>query len=295
MTFAFPPHFRLGFAAITLLALTAAPTVAASSGSAQTAEGDAKVIPTAAAPVAAPANTLCHGFGPQTPRDISNLGGTNAVRFPAAPPADQMNLCNIHMHTNAEHRGPGFMAASVSDQGGFMCNNHDQVTPSELEDPAFGHGSFDGVKPGDTIEVHWVYSTCDVSPGPGLGSCLSDACANPTLRVESQVFLVVNDPHALDFRAFDHDGHQVDGRPQPKSLPLDTGTPVVLPGSTTGPKYTQSVCSPLQVTWSVRPNCARVDITSIYEWAPDGNVFEEDHSHGVRTLVTAPELLAPIQ
>ncbi len=148
--------------------------------------------------------------------------------------------------------------------------------------------------PGDTIEVHWVYSSCDVTPGPGLGSCLSPACANPTLRVESQVFLVVNDPYALDFMAFAHGGHQSEGRPQPRSLPLDTGTPVVFAGSTTGPKYDQATCSPLQVTWSVRPRCARVDITSIYEWALEGNVFEEDHSHGVRALVTAPELLSPI-
>ena len=46
-----------------------------------------------------------------------------------------------------------------------------------------------GVKPGDTIEVHWVYSSCDVSPGKTLGACLSDACVNPQLRVETQVFL----------------------------------------------------------------------------------------------------------
>ncbi|MBY6166130.1 cadmium carbonic anhydrase [Pseudooceanicola nitratireducens] len=253
----------------------------------------------APAPVseAAP-GALCQGFGPQTPRDIGNAQGRNPVRFPAAPPPDQMNLCNIHMHTNAEHRGPGFMSAAVKDgasgAGGYICNNADQLTPAELEDPAFGHGTFDGVKPGDTIEVHWVYSSCDVAPGPGLGSCLSPACANPTLRVESQVFLVVNDPYALDFMAFAHGGHQAEGRPQPRSLPLDTGTPVVFAGSTTGPKYDQATCSPLQVTWSVRPRCARVDITSIYEWALEGNVFEEDHSHGVRALVTAPELLSPI-
>jgi len=30
------------------------------------------------------------------------------------------------------------------------------------------------------------------------------------------------------------------------------------------------------------------------KWAADGNVFKEDHSHGVRQLVTDPALLAPI-
>jgi hypothetical protein len=69
---------------------------------------------------------------------------------------------------------------------------------------------------------------------------------------------------------------------------------VVFAGSTTGPGYTQEICSPLQVTWSVRPNCARLNLASLHEWAASDNVFHEDHSHGVRQLVTAPELLAPI-
>lgn len=248
-----------------------------------------------AAPAAAATGALCTGFGPQTPRDISQPMGTNPVKFAKAPAPTAMNLCNIHTHTNAEHKGPGFSLPAAGDPGGFMCNNTNELTPDQLEDPAFGHGSFEGVKPGDTIEVHWVYTSCDVAPGPGLGSCLSDACANPSLRVETQVFLVVNDPYALDFMAFAYQGTKVDGRHQPKSLPLDTGTPVVFPGSTTGPKYSQSICSPMQVTWSVRPKCARLDISSLYEWSLSGNVFEEDHSHGIRELVTAPQLLSPIQ
>jgi hypothetical protein len=48
------------------------------------------------------------------------------------------------------------------------------------------------------------------------------------------------------------------------------------------------------VTWSVRPECAKLDIGSLHKWASDGNVFKENHSHGVRQLVTAPELLSPI-
>ena len=51
----------------------------------------------------------------------------------------------------------------------------------------------------------------------------------------------------------------------------------------------------MQVTWSVRPQCAKVDVSSLYKWAKDGNVFKEEHSHGVRQLVTAPELLSPIK
>lgn len=79
------------------------------------------------------------------------------------------------------------------------------------------------------------------------------------------------------------------------SLPTGTGKPVVFAGSTTGSNYTQSACSPLQVTWSVCPSCAKVDVGSLYKWAKDGNVFKEDHSHEIRQLVTAKELLAPIR
>lgn len=247
-----------------------------------------------AAPVHA--QELCEGYGPQTPRDISSAIGTNARTFTLAPASSDMNLCNIHTHTNAEHKGPGFsLFAGAGTFGGYQCNETADLTEAELTDPANGAGAFKEAKPGDTIEVHWVHTSCDIEPGPGLGSCLSDACANPQLRVEAQVFLVVNDPEALDFTTFGYDGNVVDGLHQAKAIPSDTGAPVVFGGSTTGPSYTQAACSPLQVTWSVRPQCARVDISSLHKWADAGNVFEETKSHGVRQLVTAPELLSEIK
>ncbi|SHM18729.1 delta-class carbonic anhydrase [Roseibium suaedae] len=244
------------------------------------------------------AEELCKGFGPQTPRDISMKDGTNHRVFNLAPEASSMNLCNIHTHTNAEHKGPGFsISAGTGEHGGFKCNETDSLTAAELAMPTGGHNeeAFHGVKPGDTIEVHWVYSSCDVQPGKGLGACLSNSCANPQLRVESQVFLVVNDPKAANFMDFAYMGNAVNGFQQPKSLPAGTGTPVVFAGSTTGPSYTEATCSPLQVTWSVHPQCAKLDINSLNAWAKEDKVFEEDHSHGVRQLVTAQELLAPIQ
>ncbi|MCB1342655.1 MAG: hypothetical protein KDK24_16610 [Pseudooceanicola sp.] len=251
---------------------------------------------TPAAPPPAPAtDALCTGFGPQTPRDIAQRAGANPRVFSPAPPSTSMNLCNIHTHTNAEHKGPGFSVyAGDGEHGGYRCNETAALTDAELADPAHGHGGFHGVKPGDTLEVHWVYSSCEVFPGNGLGSCVPGTCANPQLRVESQVFLLVNDPHALQFGDYNYDGRWVDGRPQPRALPEGGGAPVVFAGSTTGPKYSQSVCSPLQVTWSVRPACLRLDIASLYAWGERGNVFGENHSHGVRQLVTAPELLAPM-
>ncbi len=238
------------------------------------------------------AQQLCEGFGPQTPRDISSAAGVNARDWSPAPSSSQMNLCNIHTHTNAEHKGPGFSVfVNDSDYGGYACNETADLTDAEL---APVEGAMGKVKPGDTIEVHWVHTSCDITPGEGLGSCLSDKCANPELRVEAQTFLVVNDADALDFTEFGYDGNVINGYHQPKALPSGTGDPVVFLGSTTGPSFSQAVCSPLQVTWSVRPQCAKVDINSLHKWAADGNAFNEIKSHGVRQLVTAPELLSPI-
>ncbi|MCA0940817.1 hypothetical protein LCM08_04515 [Salipiger pacificus] len=242
------------------------------------------------------AGALCTGFGPQTPRDIGDRYGRNPVSFGLAPPPEEMTLCNIHTHTNAEHLGPGFsIYAGPGEHGGFKCAGSASLSAAELSRPSGGPARFEGVDPGDTIEVHWVYSSCDVAPGPGLGACLSASCSNPELRVESQVFLVVNDHNALDFRDFIYLGTTRNGRHQPRSLPSGTGAPVVFRGSTTGPSYSQQLCSPLQVTWSVRPRCARLDIATLDAWAAMGNVFEETHSHGVRRLVTAPALLSQIE
>jgi len=238
---------------------------------------------------------LCQGMGPQTPRDISSVTGLNLDDFPMAPSYREMNLCNIHTHTNAEHKGPGFSVfVNDSDHGGYACNDTGSLTEAELQMPegemAFGH-----VKTGDTIEVHWVHTSCDITPGEGLGSCLNDACTDPLLRVEAQTFLVVNDANAANFLDFDYPGRKKGNFHQAKTLPGGTGQPVVFRGSTTGPSYTQKTCSPLKVTWSVRPQCQKVDINSLNAWAKSGNVFNEKKSHGVRQLVTAPELLSPIQ
>ena len=236
---------------------------------------------------------LCVHMGPQTPRDIASASGLNTEAFALAPPVSEMNLCNIHTHTNAEHKGPGFSVfVSAADDGGFACNETPNLSEAEL---APAPGAYEGVQPGDTIEVHWVHTSCDATPGEGLGACVPEGCSDPLLRVEAQVFLVVNDPDALDFTTMGYGGNVVEGRHQAKSIPTDTGDPVLFRGSTTGPKYDQSNCSPARVTWNVRPACARLDINSLHRWAEAGNVFNETHSHGVRQLVTAPELLAPIE
>lgn len=245
---------------------------------------------------AANAELMCENAGPQSPRDISSKAGENNMDFPWAPDYTKMNLCNIHTHTNAEHKGPDFsIFVNDSEHGGYACNETASLTEAQLKDPTNGKGAYKGVKPGDTIEVHWVHSSCDVKPGKGLGACLTDSCTDPKLRGETQVFLLVNDEYALDFNDYTYDQEAAGAFKQAKAIPADTGKPIVFRGSTTDPSYTQKICSPVKVTWSVRPQCAKLNIASLHAWAEKGNVFEEDHSHGVRQLVTKPELLSPIQ
>lgn len=242
------------------------------------------------------AGAACEGYGPQAPRDIDNVAGTNKRIFTMAPDYTKMNLCNIHFHNNAEHKAKDFSIYAGEGEhghgGGYQCKNSKSLSQAELMPPK--ETMCNGLKPGDTIEVHWVHTTCDIKPGKGLGSCLSEACANPELRVETQVFTVVNDSSALDFNELTYDGNMINGYHQAKALPKNTGKAIEFPGSTTGPKYTEQQCSPMQVTWSVHPNCAKIDINSLGQWCK-GNVFEEDHAHGVRKLVTNPALLSEIK
>jgi hypothetical protein len=101
----------------------------------------------------------------------------------------------------------------------------------------------------------------------------------------------VNDSKAATFQAYDYAATS-SGYHQAKSIPESDDT-VLFAGSTTGPKYTEQSCSPLQVTWSVRPACMKIDINSVHTWCKK-NVFNEHHAHGVRQIVTSEELLAPI-
>jgi len=100
----------------------------------------------AAISIATPSSAqgLCKGFGPQTPRDISSAAGANPRVFTLAPPTTRMNLCNIHTHTNAEHKGPGFSVfAGDGEHDGYKCNGTDSLTKAELLPT---RGSLSGVK-----------------------------------------------------------------------------------------------------------------------------------------------------
>lgn len=242
-------------------------------------------------------NTKDKGFGPQSPRDIDAAAGSNGRAFSAAPAYTAMNLCNIHFHKNAEHKGGEFtLYAGNGDGHGFLSGYKyaGKLTAAEKA-PAHGEvcpGKHGALSAGDTIEVHYVHSTAQVTPGPTLGSCLNDAIKNPQLRVETQVYVLVNDKNALDFAALTKYGMK-DGLYQAMNIPSNTGTAVQYTGSTTGPTYNEQG-SPFQVSWSVRPKVAKVNIDTVGNWCK-GNDFKEDHAHGVRNLVINPDLLSAIK
>ena len=238
--------------------------------------------------------TASDGTGPQAPRDLASAVGTNPKVFPFAPPYTSMNICNIHFHESAEHRGGQFTKYAGNGDGkgtgnGFKYSG--DLTAAELApiDKKIGAGKTGDLAPGDTIEVHYVHTTAPITPGPTLGSCLTEEVSDPFLRVETQVMVLVNDPNALSFVELAR-VENVNGLYQAPNISSTSGTPIQYLGSTTGPKYNEEG-SPFKVTWSVRPNVIKVDVNSVDAWFSD-NVFAEDHAHGVRNLVTNPALLS---
>ncbi len=242
-------------------------------------------------------NTRGKGFGPQSPRDLTSISGQNDLLFQPAPASTKMNLCNIHFHENAEHKGGEFMKYAGNGDGhgyhsGYEFSGHLTVQESKKLHADVCPSKHGGLNAGDTIEVHYVYSTAKVKPGQTLGACLNDSIKNPQLRVEAQVYVLVNDKNALDFskltKVVSTDSHY-----QASGIPGNTGTPIQYAGSTTGPGYNEKG-SPFEVTWSVRPKVAKVNIQTVGAWCK-GNPFNEDHAHGVRNLVTNPALLSAIK
>ena len=242
-------------------------------------------------------NTKSLGFGPQSPRDIDRTIGLNPLVFSLAPSAKHMNLCNIHLHENAEHKGGEFTTYAGDGDGhgygtGYQYSGQLTAAESAPLAEAVCPSEHSAIQSGDTLEVHYVYSTSLVKPGATLGACVANPVLNPQLRVEGQVIVAVNDDNAADF--MDLAKYDIrDKRTQAINIPTDTGIPVEYVGSTTGPSYNEQG-SPYNVTWSLRPKVKKVNIKSIGKWC-ERNVFDEDHAHGVRNLVTNPNLLSPIK
>lgn len=246
--------------------------------------------------VALSAATEGAGFGPQSPRDISQVEGSNTLIFAEAPSREVMNLCNIHFHEGAEHRGGDFTTYAGNGDGlghntGFIYDG--ALSEAELAPIDYLVGTEEyPLVPGDTIEIHYVHTTSQIEPGPTLGSCLSESIGNPQLRVEGFVYVLVNDDSAADMMELNAVGRE-DGYFQAVGMPYgDAGTPVEYAGSTTGPSYNEAG-SPFQVTWSVHPTVIKVNIASVAEWLGD-NRFDESYAHAVRNLVVNQDLLSAI-
>jgi len=223
----------------------------------------------------------CIGAGPQAPRDVDSLAGTNAVTFEMAPATADMNLCNVHFHRNAEHKAAAYSTfVKDGDHSGWACQ---EPAAGRLENEHAEYEGCQGIAEGDTIEVHWVYTTCDtesagVTPmGGGLNACMTTTCSNPELRVAAQVFVL-----------------QKNGELKFANSPISSDDPTVsYIGSTTGPTFNNNHCSPFQVTWDVITSCRTLDIDDFSKWCSN-NQYHENHAHGVRELVTPEKLLSKI-
>lgn len=223
----------------------------------------------------------CIGAGPQAPRDIDSTAGSNPVIFELAPAIEDMNLCNVHFHRNAEHKSAEYSTyVKDGEHSGWACQ---EPAPGRLEHEHAEYKECEGIAEGDTIEVHWVHTTCDINTkgvktmGGGLNACLTTMCPNPQLKVVAQVFVL-----------------QKNGELKFTEAPMSNNGPsVVYTGSTTGTSYNNHHCSPLQVTWDVKKACDTLDIDSFSKWCSD-NKYDEKHAHGVRELVTSEALLSKI-
>ncbi|MCB2182266.1 MAG: hypothetical protein KQH63_09595 [Desulfobulbaceae bacterium] len=225
----------------------------------------------------------CIGAGPQAPRDIDKHSGTNSVVFEMAPEISDMNLCNVHFHRNAEHKAAAYSTfVKDGEHSGWACQD---PAPGRLEHEHAEYNGCQGIAEGDTIEVHWVYTTCDItSPGVtpmggGLNACMTTTCSNPELRVEAEVF-VLEKGGKMKFS---------------DTAPVAHNDPIVsYTGSTTGTSFTNEHCSPFQVTWDVKTTCDTLDIDDFSNWCST-NKYNDHHAHGCRELVTPENLLSPIK
>ena len=224
----------------------------------------------------------CAKAGPQAPRDILKTAGENPIRFNKAAPVTRLRLCDIHFHRFAEHKIPGTLPAKPPGEG-FVCQL--PAAGKQVEEESGDRKVCESVELFDTVEVHWVYTTCNVEPAPKLDSCFSKACVNPELRAVGQVFYLTPDgyPNTVDWKRAGYDHYP----------PPPTGNVEFL-GSTTGDKYNGAdTCSPYQVTWSVARGCKPMTLSSLGRWCDD-NVYDETKPQGVRKLVTDLKFLSHI-
>jgi hypothetical protein len=204
--------------------------------------------------------------GPQSARDVSVAGGSNRLPVPGdgtRPP----RLCNVHFHAPAEHAGIGACPAVASEGAVGVCG---------------GHGA-EPVRPGDEIEVHWVYTNCPppAERQPGLDNCVCDGPPEMELMVFAQQYAMAAGGAAADQELR-----------EPSSHLARYG------GSTTGPKFSGGgaddprPCSPARVQWAVGRQCRALALSALGAWCA-ANQWGEDHAHGAREVIRREDWLSP--
>ncbi len=100
----------------------------------------------------------------------------------------------MHFHRNAEHKAAAYSTyVKDGDNSGWACQESaaERIGKDHVE-----YKGCEGITEGDTIEIHYVHTTCDtetkgVTPlGGGLSACLTTMCPNPQLKVVAQVFVL---------------------------------------------------------------------------------------------------------
>lgn len=218
----------------------------------------------------------CQEAGPQSPRDVT-AGSTGQMT--AGTPVDSVdNLVhvNTHFHLGAEHKSTGEYDEPMN--FGYSCKAAAAtLQPDHLKPYDFKYCH--DVEVGQTYEFHWVYSSGGVELGEGLGGAFSTS-SEPTIVVQGQVFVVVNDVTG----AFDQD--LLHGGTFNK-----LGTDVAMyMGSTTGTKYNNDdSCSPYSINWHVDRKCQFVSAKSLDDVCRrkiDMNMKGDIHPHGSREIVS---------
>ncbi len=121
-------------------------------------------------------------------------------------------------------------------------------------------------------EFHWVHTNCEPhnEVKPGLENCVCDR-DDLTLRVITQAYVV--------------GGAGVD-------LAMPSGQMVKYVGSTTGPSYSDEVCSLAKVNWEVNRTVETLSRDSLAGFCAD-NKWSESKAHGIREVVQRTDWLAP--
>jgi len=226
----------------------------------------------------------CEVAEPQTPRNL--IPGSPGEMVPKAATlndaqAQQLPLTNVHFHLGAEHKSEAYNNGTLSEiydkkkdsageagdiyspRPGWMCPIAD-LTAEQMKPYEFKYCK-DHVQVGMSYEVHFVHSSAGYdkpeTAGVGLeyindglgGAANGRGQLNPMIVVEGQIFQIVNGgPMSKGPIA---DGWRVTG----------VENAVMYPGSTTGTKFDNEVCSPYAITWHVDLECHQISPESFDE------------------------------